>query len=353
MEYLTSVHDKLEKIDESTVEYIDLFEHPEYVYGTINFASSITDFSKFPKKSQMEMEEFGGSAVKEMGDFHNSSSGTRLRFKTNSKWILFKVQLRRKWGYKKLVNWNAMGFDVYEITEDGEYSHMGVFGPKDGENVFAERIKVPSSGRLCIFLPNYNTIQECILGIDKGSSLETFEYPVEKRLPVLFYGNSVTQGAAASRSSNSFPNIVSKKLNRDIINLSVSSGCRGNENIADTIGKINCHSIIIDYTRNAGNLREFKEKYEPFYKRIRMYHPDKRIVLMTSTSFNKKRFYKKLDEHVVEIYEKAIERGENTKLLYQTELFDEEDYDLVTVDESHYIDWSMFRIAEKICELIE
>ena len=353
MEYLTSIHDKSEKINEDSVEYIDIFEHPEYIYGTINFASSRTDFSKFPIKTHMEIKKFGNSAIKEMADFHNSASGTRLRFKTNSNWLTFKIQLRRKWGYKKLVNWNAMGFDIYEVSDDGKYNHVGVFGPNDGENIFVERIRAPKSGQVCVFLPNYNTIEEFFLGIDENSSIEPFDYPDEKKLPVVFYGNSVTQGAAASRSSNSFPNVVSKRLNRDIINLSISSACRGNENVADTIGKINCHSIVIDYTRNASSYKEFKEMYEPFYKRIRSHHPDKRIVLMTSTSFNKKKLYFALDKHVCEVYEKAVERGENTKLLYQTELFDEEDYDCVSVDESHYIDWSMYRIADKICELID
>ena len=39
-----------------------------------------------------------------------------------------------------------------------------------------------------------------------------FDYPEQNSLPVIFYGNSVTQGAAASRSGNTFPNVVSKKL---------------------------------------------------------------------------------------------------------------------------------------------
>lgn len=351
MEYLKTVHDDLKKINENNIEYLNIFEHPELIYGTINYGSTQLDFSKFPKTTRDEMKKFGKGAVREMENFYNTSSGNRLRFKTNSKEVIFKIKLKRKWDYKKLVNWNAMGFDIYEIINE-KYIHKGIFGPKSGENTFAQKIVMPRSGEICIFLPNYNTIEEFYLGLKKGSYIKPFDYPYEKRLPVLFYGNSITQGAAASRSSNSFPNIVSKKLNRDIINLSVSSGCRGTESMADTIGKINCHSIIIDYTRNASTLKEFKNMYGKFYERIRYYHPEKKIILMTSASFNEKKMYKEFDAHIMEIYEKAKAKGENTELLNQTQIFDKEDYDLVTVDEAHFIDWSMNEIADKICELI-
>ena len=47
-----------------------------------------------------------------------------------------------------------------------------------------------------------------------------------------------------------------------------------------------------------------------------------------------------------------MERNENVELLNQRELFDKEEYDFVTIDSSHYTDYGMFKVAEKICELI-
>ena len=139
-----------------------------------------------------------------------------------------------------MVNWGSFGFDVYGVVGE-EYVHRTVFAPSDGHDLFAEMIDVPYNGQLCIFLPNYNTIEELYMGIDEGSTVVTLPYPPKKRVPVLFYGNSVTQGAAASHSGNSFPNLVSKILNRDIINISCSACCRGTDTMADLIGQINCH----------------------------------------------------------------------------------------------------------------
>ena len=351
MEYLNSINDSLTTIDEENITYLDLFDNPQLIHGNLNFSSKKVDFCKYPEHIQKEMNQFGPLAIKEMENLNSAACGNRLRLSTNSKKIVIKVQLKRKWEYQKMVNWNASGFDVYALKNE-KYEHVTVFAPSNGYNIFAESIKVPQNGKLCIFLPNYNTIEMMFIGIEKGTTINAFDYPENKQLPILFYGNSVTQGAAASRSGNSFPNIVSKKLNRNIINLSCSSCCRGTDSIAKIIGEINCHSIVIDYTRNAHTTEDLKRTHERFYKKIRSLHPNIKIILLTSECYNNWRAYDDFDEIVNETYQNALKRNENVELLNQRELFDEEEYDFVTIDSSHYTDYGMFKIADKICELI-
>jgi hypothetical protein len=298
------------------------------------------------------MKKYEALAEKEMNNYHASSCGVRLRFFTNSKQLIFKIKLKRKYGLLKLVNWGSFGFDVYNIVND-EYIHKTVFAPDDGCDLFAERITVPSNGQLCIFLPNYNTIEEIYMGIEEGSIIKKLDYPDEGTVPIIFYGNSVTQGAAASHSGNSFPNLVSKKLNNDIINISASSCCRGSESIAKLIGKLNAKCIVVDYTRNAYTTKIFKETHEKFYKNLRKFHPNTKVILLTSESFNKWKEYYDFDKIVTETYNNAIKNGDNTFIINQIELFDEEEYDYISVDNSHYTDYGMNIIAEKICEIIK
>ena len=352
MEYMNDIHDSLQNINEKNIEYVDLFDYPELFYGTLNFSSNKLNFCKFPKETQEEMDEFGPGAVHEMKNLNSSACGVRLRFKTNSERIIFKVKFNRKWSYLKMVNWGSMGFDVYKIIND-KYYHRTVFAPTNGKDTFAEIIYENPNSELCIFLPNYNKIEEFYMGIEKGSTIEKVDYPKNKKLPIIFYGNSVTQGAAASRSGNSFPNYVSKMLNRDIINISCSSCCQGNESIADLIGKLNCHTIIVDFTRNANTTEYFKETHEKFYKNIRKYHPDIKIILMTSESFNHWFEYYDFDKIVYETYTNAIENDENVEIVDVRKLFDESEYDLIAIDASHYTDYGMYVVAKKLCELIE
>lgn len=351
MEYLKSIHDSLNTINEKNITYLNLFDYPNLIHGNLNFHFNKVNFCKYPSNIQNEMKNFGTLAVKEMSNLNSASCGNRLRLSTNSKKIIFKIQLKRKWEYQKMVNYNASGFDVYSINDE-KYKHLTVFAPPNGHNIFAEEIKVPPNGKLCIFLPNYNTIEKMFIGLENESTFEEFNYPIDKQLPILFYGNSVTQGAAASRSGNAFPNIVSKKLNQNIINLSCSSCCRGTDSIAQLIGKIKCHSIVIDYTRNAHTVKDFKNTHEKFYKNIRSYHPNIKIILLTSECYNNWSTYYEFDKIVTETYENALKRNENVELLNQKELFDEDEYDFIAIDSSHYTDYGMFKVAEKICELI-
>lgn len=352
MEHLDSVDDKLKTIDESNIHYIDLLEHPEFFFGNVNLSSDTVDFCKYPKAVREGMGKYGPIAPASMERFHNSSCGVRLRVATSSKRLVFKIQLKRKWGFLKMVNWNSMGFDVYGMNND-KYVHRTVFAPQEGFNVFAKVISTPINGQLSIFLPSYNTIEKLYVGIEEGTNIEPVDYPVENRLPVVFYGNSVTQGAAASRSGNAFPNIVSRKLNRDIINISCTSCCRGDLEVADLIGKMNCHAIVIDYTRNAYNLRVLRITHERFYRRIREYHPDTKIILMTSQIFDYWKEPHAFDKVVYETYENAVKRNENVALIDQCNLFDKSEHHYIAIDAAHYCDYGMFKVADEICKLID
>lgn len=352
MEYINSMDESLKTIDETNIKYLDLMKFPELFFGNINVFNKTVDFCKYSKLVQEEMSKFGSVPKNEMNHLNSSSCGNRLRFYTDSKKFILKIKLKRKWDYQKLITWNSSGFDLYTVEND-KYIPRIIFAPMEGKDFFAEMIFNSNNGLNCIFLPNYNTIEKIHIGIDKNSTLKPFPYPKKNRLPILFYGNSITQGAAASKSGNSFPNLVSKFLNRDIINLSCSSCCRATDNISDEIGRINCHSIVLDYTRNADSLDEFKNSYDDFYREIRAYHPTQKIILMTSSSFNHLNKYKEYDEIVKETYLNARNRNENTFYINQTALFNHDEWDYVVIDSAHFTDYGMYKIANEICRILE
>ena len=351
MEYLNSISDTLKNINETGIKWVNILERPDLLRGTVGIAQDRVDFTKFSVEARKEIELYEQSAVKEMNNLYRNTSGCRIMAGTNSSRLLIKAQLHRKWGYRKMNMWCSSGFDVYDIVS-GAYVHNTVFGPFEGSSILAEQIKIRENIPLCIYLPLYNCIEALYLGIDENSVIEPFTNN-EEILPVIFYGHSVTQGAAASRSGNCFPNIVQRMLNREIINLSCSSCCRGLESMAKEIGKLNCHSIVIDYTRNAESVDVFQNSHEKFYKQVRKYHRDKNIILMTSCNFNNWKDYFEFDKIVRTTYQNALDRGENVKLLDVRGLFREEEYNLVAVDGSHLNDMGMYRVANALVQLIK
>jgi len=352
MEYLSSVQDKLKTIDESNIHYFNMLHFPEYFFGNVNFAGNTVDFCKIPTMAQYNMKNYNHVVQKVIHDYKSSTRGNRLRFKTDSKKIIIKIKLKRRFAYKNLNLCNSSGFDIYKIINN-KYVYQEVIAPKDGENIFAEVIILSPSEGYCIFLPNYNQIEEFILGIEKGTGINPFNYPIGNQLPIIFYGNSITQGSAASKSGNSYPNIISRLMNRDIINLSTSLCCRGSDAMAKLIGQINCHSIIIDYTRNASVKEHLEENHEKFYKIIRQFHPDKKIILLTSSCFNNYAGYDDYDKIVTNTFKNAIKSNHNTFILNQKAVFDKSTFDYNTVDGCHYTDFGMYKIAKRISEILE
>lgn len=351
MEYLNDINDSLNSYNESGLRYVNLFEHPELFYGTVYNEKDYLDFTKFPTPIIEEVNNFSADAITQMSSYHNSGCGVRLRFSTDSTRLIFKVKLKRRWSTLKIVNWGSFAFDVYGIEED-KYSHRTVFAPNNALDTFAESILVPENGKLCIFLPNFNSIEELYMGIDSESCFERLDYPAENRTPVLFFGSATAQGASASHSGNSYPNIVSKLLDRDIVNLSCSAACIATKSMSQHIGKMECDAIVLDYNLTATEFDEL-DNISGFYTELRKYFPDKRIILMTCANFNNLDTCDKIDEKITNIYQSAVDNGEDTWLINQRDLFKDEDPDLICVDSSHYTDCSMYKVARKICDILE
>lgn len=338
-----------EQISTDGLDFYDLFDYPEFVYGNINISGKKVDFCKYPKTFQEEMDNFNHAAINEMIRYNSASCGNRIRFSTNSSKLVFKIQITRPYSPQKILNYNSRGFDVYGV-KNGKYVPIEVFAPMSGNIVFVKSVDITGFNDICIFLPSYTSIDSMHMGIDEGSYLKRFDY--SSKLPILFYGNSITQGAAASKSGNAFPNIISRKMDCDIINLSCSSCCKATENIADFIGKINCQSIVIDYTNNASSLEYFEDTYEAFYKKIREYHPNIKVILMTHAETKKYNIIKGFDEIIKSTLSNAQKNNENTYLFDQIKCFDTEDYDLRSVDTGHYTDWGMYEVAKGLMEIL-
>ncbi|RAP53514.1 MAG: hypothetical protein BZ138_00700 [Methanosphaera sp. rholeuAM270] len=352
MEYLKSVKNRLKKIPERNIVYMDLFDRPDLVYGNINSFQERVNFCKIPVEAQNEIKDKWENSLKSLKMFKNASCGNVIRFHTDSQRLIIKAKINREKGYEKTLNWNSMGFDVYNIDDEGNYVHNNLFAPMDKHSVFANAIKVPENGNMCIYLPNFVEIKELLIGYQKGKTIEPLKYP-ENKLPIIFYGNSVTQGASASRSGNTFPNILSRKLNQEVINLSFASCCKGLESMAEMIGRINCHAIVIDYTRSATSAKMLHQTHEKFYKTIRKNHPDKKIILMTTEGFNDWRLSEIFDKIVTKTYDNAKANGENTEIINQRKLFDKEEYSFVAIDSAHYTDYGMYRVADEIAKKIK
>lgn len=349
MEYLNKITDKAKSIDENQYKWINVFDFPEIIYG-FPFVSmgNYTGFQKYNDNPRKEIEELYPDLIKQYNNFSSQSSGGFLKFKTASKKIVIKCELKRKYDYMKMTLWNSSGFDVYEV-KNGKYIHKTVFAPKSGKSIFCNRFAHDPEAEALIFLPNYNEI----LNLYIGSEDDIVPVSSVNRPAIAFYGNSITQGCAASRSGNCFANIVSRSLDNEVYNFSMSSCCKGLLSIADMIGMLNLRALIIDFSRNAESLEELEKNYLPFYKRIRKYHSNIPVILLTTSNFTEHRIFSRFDNVIIGTYNYAKENNHNTFLIDQMNLIEKDCYDLCSVDGCHYNEMGMYRVADEIVRIIK
>lgn len=345
MEYPDNINEKLIDIDETNIIYYDLFDYPEFFYGTLNFANAHVDFSRFPKHVRDSVKKYDGEAYEIMEKLNDSTCGCRIKFKTESSRIILKIQLENKSISFRIPSENSKGFDVYCLNDD-TYIPLSVISPENNEKIFAQCICNEENSDICIFLPNYDCIEKIYVGIESDSYLYPSPYLGENKKAIVFYGNDIAQGKLASKSGCSYPNIVSKMLDNEIINLSCNNATGTFPDIAEYIGHINCKSIVLDCSTFMENVTDSGEMFKKFYKRIRQYHENTLIILLTSPNYESDEKYDLMDEAIIRIYEDAMNEKENTIIINQKTIIK----DLLNDTSSKKYDRIMKKIAYSICE---
>lgn len=349
MQKLVSVNET--SVYEVQAEYVfkDIFEMKEYVYG----APLVKDGSlaKLPSISEA-LNENGDCDGKMLGEANEQTSGIRMRFFTDSEDIVLKIHTKRKFSHQKMTMSCSSGFDVYFCDKNGKRTHITVIAQEDGNNVYAHRIGLYGKPRIVeIYFPLYNAVEELKIGFRQNRVVSRAP-DYRNKAKVVFYGNSCTQGASASRSGNAYPNIVSRKLDCDIVNYAFSGACRAELAVAERIAENERESestvggLVIDYQRNAKNLAEFRDRYEKFYMAMRKEYPDIPIILVGAV------MQPLYDDFIEKIHRECRKRKENTFFLKPDSLFFDLDEVAITPDRLHYTDVGMFRVANKICEYL-
>ena len=97
-------------------------------------------------------------------------------------------------------------------------------------------------------LPLYNNVEWLEIGTVQDSYFEPL--PVRKEKPIVVYGTSIAHGACASRPGMSWPNILSRKMDRPIVNLAFSGNGRLEKELIDMLGEIDAKVFVLDCLPN-------------------------------------------------------------------------------------------------------
>ncbi len=286
-------------------------------------------------------------------------AGGRVLFASNSDIVALKVEYAEGSVPTVCNHCLSYGFDLYRFDETNKKDvFVGAFRPANGfEYRTAEfKVKTLNNGETTCYtlnMPHFAEVKSLFIGFRKGSLLTKGKnYRNDK--PVVFYGSSITHGAAAGRPGNTYENFISQKYNLDYVNLGFAGRAKGERVMAEYISTLEMCAFVCDYDHNAPTAEHLRATHYPFYKIIREKHPNIPYIMISMPDFfNNPTYNAKRREAIIESYNKAKDNGDKNVYFIDGEtLFEGEFYESCTNDGVHPNDIGFYRMATKIGDVI-
>lgn len=340
-------------INEPDLVWLDAKQFPFALYGVM-YDESCHQYVRLPDSVAQTVSE----GVVSM---NRHTSGGRLRFRTDSSYIAIRAVMAEKYALMAhMPLTGSSGFDLYHAV-DGRDTYLSSFIPVTSSS-FGYSSGTKTYGEFTEYtlnFPLYDQVMELYIGLKKDAVLEQpAPYRIQK--PVVFYGNSITQGGCASRPGNCCQAILSRRLSMDFINLGFSSSGKGESEMAQYIAGLEMSALVMDYDSNAPTPEHLRSTHFPFYKVIRDAQPDLPIIFISHASAGHPVYYDlKISEEwgtfdkrrsiIRETFDRARADGDqNVCFIDGREIYTGDAYDSCTVDGGHPNDFGFLLWADRL-----
>ncbi|MGE5394481.1 MAG: SGNH/GDSL hydrolase family protein [Candidatus Saccharibacteria bacterium] len=343
-------------------------------FFTVNLAQSATvDSLKYVDASEFTLMGKGFSEPKNLygrlpaglegktrdavWSLSKNCSGLAVRFHSDSPAIAAKWEVTEDAVMNHFAPSGIKGLDLYCLVK-GKWEFVNSARPtgKISKTVIIDHM-IKGDREYLLYLPLYDGLANLEIGVEQSAhiGLPTINSP-KKEKPVVFYGTSITQGGCASRAGMAYPNILSRMLDRQTINLGFSGNGQLDLEIAEVIAGIDASCIVMDCLPNVST-EQMNEKYVPFLNIIRKKQPKTPILLVENIPYPFMYFDQTVFSSIREknallkkIYTDSKKADRNIYYLKANTLIGN-DYE-ATVDGVHLTDLGFLRLSEGMYPVI-
>ncbi len=335
-------------LEEKDIAFYNSKSDPFKIYGLYNYRKEKV-FRRLP-------EDVAEATSKGVASLALQTAGGRVRFSTDSEYVAIKAVMPYVNHMPHMPLSGSSGFDLY-IDGDGGSKYFKTFMPNtDMEGGYESVVHFGSKKKrnITINFPPYNALNELYIGLSKDAILGRGAEYVSK-LPVVFYGSSITQGGCASRPGVIYENHISRKYDLDYVNLGFSGNGKAEDAIVDYMATLSMLAFVSDYDHNAPNAEHLEKTHFKMYEKIRAAHPDipyimvsKPDCLLSPAGVIARR------NVIVDSFRRARANGDkNVYFLDGEGMFRGPAEDSCTVDGTHPNDLGMWKMGEAIGKLLE
>ena len=281
---------------------------------------------------------------------YRNTAGGRIRFATDSNRVAIRIKVPHITLRPTITLLATLGADLY-VEKGGADAYRGSFKPAiDMEEEYEDMVWVGEGMKeITINLPLYNDIDKIEIGLAEGAVIKPHR-PYKHTKPILFYGSSITQGAAASRPGMCYEAWISRRLDCDYINLGFAGAAKGEDAIVDYMTTLDISAFVCDYDHNAPSYDHLADTLPKVYSKMRQANPDIPIIFVSRPDihFDWDNAIKSRSV-VMQNYINALNSGDkNVWFVDGASLFGSDGRDECTVDRTHPNDLGFYRMSEAI-----
>ena len=176
--------------------------------------------------------------------------GLSLRFVSNAPEMIVQYKLSATIPTRNTSAVAANSVDLYAIDSDGlwHWASSKSLIKDSVQHVFFQLLANDNFHKLGreyqLFLPLFSSIDDLKIGVPQGSLLKPL--PVRAEKPIVVLGSSIVKGEAATRPGLAWTNILSRNLDRDVLNFSFGENGFLEKGLIEQINDTDARIYVID-----------------------------------------------------------------------------------------------------------
>ena len=279
-----------------------------------------------------------------------NASGGRVAFETDSPFVVIVAEMKNVGKMPHFTTLGSCGFDLYA---DGRFyqSFVPDYGISDGYAGTIQFLR-KHTRRLLMHFPLYSEVVALHIGLAPDSMIGAY-HPYEAKLPIVYYGSSITQGGCASRPGNAYPALIAQMNQIDFVNLGFSGNARGETAMASYIAGLPMSAFVLDYDHNAPDTEHLRATHAAFYATIRQAQPHIPVVIVTRPDFDGSDDTVPRRSIIYETYRQAFLNGDPVQFVDGGSMWDDLSRGAATVDGCHPNDLGFYLMAHSIGSALE
>jgi lysophospholipase L1-like esterase len=132
---------------------------------------------------------------------------------------------------------------------------------------------------IVVYLPHLQGFEIAAVGVDADARFGGAPQVYARPLPIVFYGSSVCQGSGALNPGQTYPAILGRELNIDIINLGFGGAGKAEPEVVELVNSLPASCYVFDLGKSYG--AQDATAFTAMLRAIRQKHPGVPLVVAT------------------------------------------------------------------------